>query len=110
MKNLIIKQGDTLRRELKLKYQKTGAVVDLTGCTAYSHFRTFPGQELLLEATTSINSETGTVTVIFSAEQMGGIEPGEYGYDVRLEKDGDIRTIFTERVSVVLPYTELGGE
>ncbi len=103
---MIIKQGDTLRRKVKLTYRATGAPVSLTGCTAFAELRAFPGQELLATGTTAITASTGTVTVTFSKDQINALLPGEYGYDIRLEKDTDRKTIYTERFTLVKPYTE----
>jgi hypothetical protein len=106
----IVKQGDTLSRNIALRYKKTHAVVDLTGCTAYSQLRTKPGEELMLEGVTSINTETGTVSVVYSADQVETLDPGDYGFDVRLELGTERKTIYTERFTLVKPYTELGDD
>ena len=102
----VVKQGDTLRRKVNLTYKITSAEVDLTGCTAYAEVRTSPGQELLLTGTTEITASTGKITVTFDKTQTATLEPGEYGFDIRLEKDSDRQTIYTERFTVVKPYTE----
>lgn len=103
---IIVKQGDILRRKVKLTYKATGAAISLTGCTAFAELRAFPGQELLATGTTAITASTGIVTVTFSKAQTNALEPGEYGFDIRLEKDNDRKTIYTERFTLVKPYTE----
>ena len=108
MESRFVKQGDTLSRDISLRYKKTNVVVDLTGCEAYSQLRTKPGEELKLEGVTSINTETGTISVVYSAEQMETLAPGDYGFDVRLELDGERKTVYTERFTLAKPYTELG--
>lgn len=110
MECVVVKQGDILRRDISLTYKKTHAVVDLTGCTAYSHLRTKPGNELLLEGDCSIDTETGIVTVIYSSDQIQTLEAGDYGFDVRLVLDDQAKTIYTERFSLVIPYTDLSPE
>ena len=110
MESRVVKQGDTLSRDISLRYKKTNAVVDLTGCTAYSQLRTKPGEELKLEGVTSINTETGTISVAYSADQMETLDPGDYGFDVRLELDNERKTVYTERFTLVKPYTELSDE
>ena len=106
----IVKQGDTLRRKVDLTYRTTGAAVDLTGCTGYAELRTFPGQELLETGTVDITASTGRITVTFLKTQTGELDPGEYGCDIRLEKDTDRLTIYTERFTLVKPYTEREDE
>ena len=110
MECTIVKQGDMIRRDITLTYKKTHAVVDLTGCTAYSHLKTKPGNELLLVGTCSIDLETGTVTVIYDSDQIQTLAEGDYGFDVRLVLDGQKKTIDTERFSLVIPYTDLSPE
>ena len=110
MECVVVKQGDILRRDISLTYKKTHAVVDLTGCTAYSHLRSKPGNELLLEGDCSIDTETGIVTVIYSSDQIQTLEEGDYGFDVRLVLDDQKKTIYTERFTLVIPYTDLSPE
>ena len=110
MERVIIRQGDTLSREISLKYKKTLTVVDLTGCTAFSQLRKKPGDELCLEGTCSINTETGVVTVEYTADQIQTLEFGDYGFDVRLVLDDQKKTIYTERFTLVIPYTDLSPE
>lgn len=104
------KQGDTFKRIISLTYENNGAPVDLTGVTAFSQMRAFPGGDLVLEGTCTVSVTAGTVTVVYSADQMQDLEPGEYGYDVRLEVDDERKTIWTERFLLQLPYTELGED
>ena len=105
----LVKKGDTFRRVLSLTYDQTGTSVDLSGCTAYSQLRAEPENEVLADATTAIDTSLGQITVTYTADQIDALEPGEYGYDVRITKDNDVLTVWTERISVFLPYTELGG-
>ena len=106
----IVRQGDTLRRKLDLTYRSTKAPVDLTDCTGYAELRTFPGQKLLETGTVEITASTGRIMVTFLKTQTGELEPGEYGFDIRLEKDNDRLTIYTERFTLVKPYTEREDE
>lgn len=107
MSQTIIRQGDTFRKRIAFTHAGTTNPVDLTGYTAYSQLRTKPGEELKAEAEAIVDPELGRVTVIFSAADTAALEPGEYGYDIRLESADDIRTIFMETVKIVKPYTEL---
>lgn len=101
-----LRQGDTFRRKLSLTYKDSGNPVDLTGCTAYCQVRRSPGQELLITATPTIDG--GNIFVTLSKEQTAALEPGEYGFDIRLECNSDRRTLYTEWLSVILPFTERG--
>ena len=99
-----LKQGDTFRRKLSLTDKDTGEPVDLSDCTAYCQLRRSPGQELLLTASATIDG--GTIYVTLTKDQTAGLEPGEYGFDVRLEYEDDRRTLYTEWINVILPFTE----
>ena len=110
MSETIVRQGDTFRRSITLTYKQTGTIVDLTGCTAYSQMRSKPGEALCFDGDTSIDVATGKIIVTFAKEDMETLEPGDYGFDVRLEADNDRKTIYTERITVVLPYTEMDDD
>lgn len=99
-----LRQGDTFRRKLELTYKDSGNPADLTGCSAYCQVRRSPGQELLLTASATIDG--GNILVLLTKQQTATLEPGEYGFDVRLESGTDRRTLYTELVTVVLPFTE----
>ena len=99
-----LKQGDTFRRKLSLTIKDSGEPADLTGCTAYCQVRRSPGQELLLTASATIDG--GTIYVTLTKDQTATLEPGEYGFDVRLECDDDRRTLYTEWINLIKPFTE----
>lgn len=105
--NTIIRQGDTFTKRITVTYAGTRNPVDLTGFSAYCQLRAYPGQALICDAETSVNPEAGQVYISFSAEQTAALEPGEYGYDVRIVSSLCRRTIFSERITVKKPYTEL---
>ena len=106
VKHTELKQGDTLRRRITLEYKGTKTPVNLTGCTGYSQFRRFPGGELIANGTVTVGGAEGTVVAVYTATQTITFEPGEYGFDIRLESSGDRKTLYEEAVTVVLPYTE----
>ena len=106
MKSIILKQGDTLRKTITLKYIGTGNPVNLTGCTAYSQLRESPGSSLKLSGTVTTGGSQGTVVVVYSASQTNSLPLGKYGFDIRLESSGDRKTIYSAEVTVVKPYTE----
>lgn len=124
----VYRQGDTIRQGVKLAYKGTGAPVNLTGCTAYSQMRKYPGEELIAQGTTFINVALGIVSVEFTKDQTAQLEAGEYGYDIRMKSewnashpipDGyivddpvlrsgtDIITLYSTRVKIVKAYTEM---
>jgi hypothetical protein len=106
MKHIKLRQGDTLRRRILLTYIGTKNPLDLTGYTAKSQFRAYPGGDLIAEATMQVDAGTGRIIAEYSAEQTAAIEPGEYGYDIRVQSETDRRTLYSELVTVVKPYTE----
>lgn len=106
MKKITIVQGDTLRRNIVLTYDNDSPV-SLTGCEAFSQLRSWPGEELQAEAECVIDAALGRITVTYSADQTAALDPGDYGYDIRITSEGDVRTIWSERISIVVPYTEV---
>lgn len=103
----VIKQGDTYIKRVYLYYAGTKNPINLTGYTAHCQLRNYPGGTLIAEAETSVVPESGCVSIAFSKDQTAGFEPGKYGYDIRIESANGRKTIFTEQVTVVKPYTEL---
>ena len=106
----IIKQKETFRRVLKLTDTKSGAVLDLTGVSAYSQMRKQPGGELLGTAQCTVNEQKGEVEVLWTATQTENFPLGNAGYDVWLTLEGDQKPIYTEAVEIVQGYTENIGE
>ena len=106
----IIKQKETFRRVLKLTDTKSGAVLDLTGVSAYSQMRKQPGGELLGTAQCTVNEQKGEVEVLWTASQTEFFPLGNAGYDVWLTLEGDQKPIYTEAVEIVQGYTENIGE
>lgn len=101
-----IRQGDTFHRRICFTYPGVGPV-SLTDVTAFSQIRRKPGDELIAEAETVIDVENGTIDVIFTAEKTAAIEPGTYGYDVRIKSAGNTYTVDSEKIKVVKPFTEV---
>ena len=106
----IIKQKETFRRVLKLTDTKSGAVLDLTGVSAYSQMRKQPGGELLGTAQCTVNEQKGEVEVLWTATQTENFPLGNAGYDVWLTLEGDQKPIYTEAVEIVQGYTENIGD
>lgn len=101
----IIERGETFRRTLKFSRKNTGESIDLTGCTAHSEMRNKPKGTLLATATCTIGS--GIVEALFDKTATAGLPLGEAGYDIWLVCGDDQKPVFTERVSVIDPYTDL---
>ena len=106
----IIKQKETFRRVLKLTDTKSGAVLDLTGVSAYSQMRKQPGGDLLGTAQCTVNEQKGEVEVLWTATQTENFPLGNAGYDVWLTLEGDQKPIYTEAVEIVQGYTENIGD
>lgn len=103
----IIKKAETFCRSLTFTNKRTGGIVDLTGCTAYSQMRKKPGttSPVLATATCTIDIATGTVNVLYDKTITASLAVGEAGYDVWLVCDSEQKPIFTELVEIVDSYT-----
>lgn len=99
-------QGDTFHKRILLKYPN-GDPIDLTDVIAFSHIRKQPGDELIAKAETVVDPENGTVDVIFDGEKTTAIEPGTYGYDIRIKSAENLYTVAKETIRVIRPYTEV---
>ena len=107
-----VKQGENFTPCIKLTHKKTGAPVDLTGCTAYSQMRTAPNGELIATGNCIIDYPNGRITVQYDSQTTNEIPLGNYGYDVWLLPDGDQnakRPIWTEEVTIIGRYTDEFG-
>ena len=121
------KQGDTIRKVVKFTYKGTGEPVNLMSCTAVSQMRNADG-ELVVEAIPSVDVANGLVIVEYTTEQTAALEPGGYGYDIRLKSEWrrsspeiegytindpvtqsgkDVITLFSTEIKIVKPFTEL---
>ena len=107
MARTIIKRAETFRRNLRFTHRTTGANIDLSGCTARCQMRDEPGGTLLADAQCTVEGVTGKVIVVFDKNVTAGLPLGEAGYDVWLVADGEQRPIFTEKVTIVDPYTDM---
>ena len=105
-----IKIGDFLRVRISITYIGTKEPVDLTGCSAFTQMRVFPDGELIAEGIASIDAENGLVSAYFSSDQTKNITPGDYGFDIRLVSQDDVKTIYTEQIKFIVPYTMIVPE
>lgn len=105
----LVKQGACFSPCIKLTYKKTGAPVNLTGCTAFSQMRKEPGGELVATGVCDVNTSSGRITVTYDSNATENIPKGEYGYDVWLVVNGDEskkRPIWNENVTIIGRYTD----
>ena len=114
MSRTVIKKGESFRKVIRMKYADSGIPVDLSECTAYCQMRTEPDGMLIETGACTIDTDTGSVYVLFNAEKTDAMNPGHYGYDVWLVKGQERKPIYTELVDVVGRYTDnmpaVGGD
>lgn len=106
MSRTVIKKGESFRKVIRMKYADTGIPVDLSECTAFSQMRTSPGGMLIDTGACTIEADTGSIYVLFSAERTNEMNEGHYGYDVWLVKGNERKPIYTELVDIVDRYTD----
>ena len=106
MSRTVIKKGESFRKVIRMKYANTGIPVDLSECTAFSQMRTAPGGVLIDTGACTIEADTGSIYVLFSAERTNEMNEGHYGYDVWLVKGSERKPIYTELVDIVDRYTD----
>lgn len=107
MRKNICKQSETFRRSYRFRNGETKAILDLTGCTAYSQMRDKPNGTLVANATCSIDTAVGRVTVLWTKDQTAEIAPGHYVFDVWLKCGDDQRPFVTEEVDIIPTITEI---
>ena len=110
MARTIIYQSETFRRALKFSDVRTGAKLDLTGCTAYAQMRDKPGGELYDEAVCSIDLDNSIVSALWDKELTAEWPLGNCGFDIWLVCDGEQKPIYTEACEVVQGFTEITEE
>lgn len=91
-----------------MEYMGTKNPVDLTGCSAYCQLRDKPKSEnVKITGSVAIDPSQGTITATFTPAQTATLDAGDYGFDIRLESEGDVKTIRSYIVKLVIPWTEL---
>lgn len=106
MRTIII-QNETFRRSLKFTDLKTGAVLDLTGCTAFAQMRDKPGGTLYDSAECTIDTVNGVISALWDSTQTAGWPLGPCGFDIWLECDGEQKPVYVEDCIVGKGYTEI---
>lgn len=104
---IIIKQQEDYTKVLQLQYADTLQPVDLTDIMAFSELRVKPGATAYLPAECTVDASSGIIRVYYSSAQTASLTEGEYGFDVWIVEDGKKHPIYTTRVQIVKPYTEL---
>lgn len=84
--NLVIDQGTTFSVELDLS-DENGDILNLNGYSANAQMRKWYTSSNSLAFSTSININTGQVTLSLTANQTGSLTAGRYVYDVELTEN-----------------------
>ena len=101
------KQGDTIRQFVKIAYKGTGEPVNLAGCSAKSQLRQKPGNVRAADGTIAIDTANGLVSATYTPQQTAALEPGTYGFDIRLKSQGEVITLITKQITILKSYTEM---
>ena len=109
MRTIII-QNETFRRSLKFTDIKTGAKLDLTGCSAYAQMREKPGGTLYDSAECTIDTDNGVISALWDAALTAGWPLGNCGFDIWLVCDGEQKPVYTEQCIVGQGYTDVSEE
>jgi hypothetical protein len=100
--NLVIDQGSTFSTDLLLE-DENGDYLQLSGYTANSQIRKwYTSSTPAATFTTTINSNTGIVSLSLTANQTSNLVSGRYVYDVEVN-DGAIVSRVVEGVVTVTP-------
>ena len=100
--NLVIDQGTTFSTDLSLT-DENGDALQLSGYTANSQIRKwYTSANPAAIFTTSINVNTGTITLSLSANQTSNLVSGRYVYDVEVT-DGATVSRIVEGIVTVTP-------
>lgn len=106
---IVIKQNEDYIKRFYFEEAETGNPISLTGITAYSQLRDKPGGTLKATGSCVVNTTNNYIEVSYLSEQTATLDPGEYGFDVWIVENGLNHPIYTARVMVEAPYTEIGG-
>ena len=100
--NLVIDQGTTFTTDLTMTDEE-GSPLNLTGYTANSQIRKwYTSSNATATFTTSINGNTGVISLSLTANQTGAMTAGRYVYDVEIN-DGAIISRIVEGIVTVTP-------
>ena len=100
--NLVIDQGSTFSTDLTLT-DENGDVMVLNGYTANSQIRKwYTSTTPAATFATSINVESGQITLNLTSNQTSNLVAGRYVYDVELVSNSDVSRI-VEGIITVTP-------
>lgn len=100
--NLVIDQGTTFSTDLSLK-DDNGDPLNLSGYTSNSQIRKwYTSKNAAATFSTSINVDSGSITLALNANQTGNLVAGRYVYDVEIT-DGTIISRIVEGIVTVTP-------
>jgi hypothetical protein len=103
--NLVIDQGSTFSTDLTLT-DENGDPLILSGYTANSQIRRwYTSSNVSASFSTSINVESGVISLTLTANQTSNLVFGRYVYDVEITNDSEVSRIVEGIVSVTPQVT-----
>jgi hypothetical protein len=103
--NLVIDQGSTFSTDLNLS-DENGDILSLSGFTANSQIRKwYTSTNAAATFTTSINVDSGSITLTLTANQTSNLVAGRYVYDVELNDGNEVSRIVEGIVTVTPQVT-----
>jgi hypothetical protein len=103
--NLVIDQGSTYSTDLSLIDENEDAIY-LGGYTANSQIRKwYSSTNASASFTTSINVESGVLTLSLTANQTSNLVAGRYVYDVELSAGSEVSRILEGTITVTPQVT-----
>jgi len=103
--NLVIDQGSTFSADLNLS-DENGDVLPLSGYVANSQIRKwYTSTNAAATFTTSINVDSGSITLTLTANQTSNLVAGRYVYDVELNDGNEVSRIVEGIVTVTPQVT-----
>ena len=102
--NLVIDQGSTYSTVLTLT-DEFGDSLLLNGMVANSQMRKSYTSSNATTFSTSIDTQTGTITLSLSAAQTGALVAGRYVYDVEIQNNTSVTRILEGIVTVTPQVT-----
>ena len=101
--HLVIDQGTTYTKTFNL-IDENGDVRNLANCTVESQFRKwYTSTNASATFTTSINVDSGSITLSLTKEQTANLVPGRFVYDVKLIDSSNQASREYEGVVTVTP-------
>ena len=103
--NLVIDQGSTFSADLSLK-DENGDALNLSGYIANSQIRKwYTSTNAAAVFSTSINTDSGSITLSLTANQTSNLVAGRYVYDVEIADNIGVSRIVEGIVTVTPQVT-----